>query len=102
MHSPLRFRRVFIILPVTTFVAAMLSGCAQGRMSQSNGSWHESNVVWQNLAAQVADSHDLVAGHGDNLLMAEPLVAPIVAWSNTKPAAPTVAPETSLSNLAAP
>lgn len=101
MHSPIGFRTAFIALPAAAFIVAMLAGCTQDPMSQSGTSWHENNVVWQDLAAQVADRHDLVAGHGSDTFLAEPLVAPIVAWSTAKPVAP-VASETSLSSLAAP
>lgn len=53
---------------LATILAAMLllAGCAATDPYQRAGMWRPEGVVNANLAAQLADPHDLVRGRGDS------------------------------------
>jgi type IV pilus biogenesis protein CpaD/CtpE len=46
-------------------LAVSVAGCAATDPYQRTGAWQPSGTVQGNLAAMVADPHDLVRGHGD-------------------------------------
>lgn len=102
MRSRFRNSQKFLVIPLAACVVAMVSGCAQNSSFQSGGSWHEDNVVAQDLAAQVANKQDLFRGHGQTALPSQALVGAITSWETAMP--PVAAPATaaSLNNLNAP
>ena len=45
--------------------AALLAGCASNDPFAQPGNWHENDAPMHNIAVELVNPHDLVAGHGD-------------------------------------
>ena len=82
------------------WLMVILSGCAQSGISSSgSGSdWKESNVLKQDIAAQLSNPADLVSGHGDIALPAPAFVAATEAWSAKQSTSSSGASSTTFGN----